>query len=68
VLDTYFVFLRASVLTGQLTLEKEQEIVKRGLAWLHEHAAQRPVYRQYLNNCGMWSNPWKRELEPSPVA
>ena len=38
VLDTYFVFLRCALLTGQLALEQEQETVAETKAWLEERA------------------------------
>lgn len=59
VLDTYFVFLRTRVLTGQLTLEGEQEIVAQTKQWLEEKAAQSPGFRLYLERWGDWTNPWK---------
>ena len=34
VLDTYFVLLRTRVLTGELSLEREQEIVRETKAWI----------------------------------
>jgi predicted PolB exonuclease-like 3'-5' exonuclease len=58
VLDTYFVFLRASVLLGRVSLEREQELVQQTKAWLDENASKSPVYAQYLKNWGSWPNPW----------
>ncbi len=59
VLDTYFVFLRASVLLGRLTLDKEQRIVARTKEWLAERADETPAYRSYLDDWGDWPNPWE---------
>lgn len=59
VLDTYFVFLRTRVLTGQLTLEAEQEIVGQTKLWLEEKANQSAGFRMYLERWGDWSNPWR---------
>jgi predicted PolB exonuclease-like 3'-5' exonuclease len=58
VLDTYFVFLRTRVLIGALTLAEEQELVRETRQWLSEHAAEAPIYRQYLDRWGDWPNPW----------
>jgi hypothetical protein len=56
-LDTYFVFLRTRVLTGDLTLEKEQELVKQARTFLTDKTAELPALAQYLDNWGEWS-PW----------
>jgi len=58
VLDTYFVFLRTRVLTGQLTLDAEQEIVAQTRHWLEEKASQSTGFRLYLDRWGDWPNPW----------
>lgn len=57
VLDTYFVFLRSRVLTGQLSLEQEQAIVGTTKAWLEERQATQPAYAHYLSQWGDWSPP-----------
>ena len=46
VLDTYFVFLRAAVLTGQLTLAAEQDIVQHARHWLESRVSERPHIRR----------------------
>jgi predicted PolB exonuclease-like 3'-5' exonuclease len=56
-LDTYFVFLRTRVLTGELTLEGEHILVLRAKAWLQNRAAQMPALARYLDNWGDW-DPW----------
>jgi predicted PolB exonuclease-like 3'-5' exonuclease len=49
-LDTYFVFLRSRVLTGELTLEVEQMLVNKARAWLTAKATETPALQQYLDN------------------
>ena len=58
VLDTYFVFLRSSVLLGTLTLDAEQQLVAETKQWLAERADKNPVYAEYLSQWGDWQNPW----------
>lgn len=58
VLDTYFVFLRCSVMTGKLTLEDEQQIVQETYEWLQSQAKDSPAYARYLEEWGDWDNPW----------
>jgi predicted PolB exonuclease-like 3'-5' exonuclease len=58
VLDTYFVFLRTMVLVGQLSLEKEQNIVAETRQWLVDRSAEQPAYRDYLEHWGDWPSPW----------
>ena len=61
VLDTYFVFLRWRVLTGQLTRDAEQELVDQAKAWLADRADGSSAYQRYLDRWGDWVNPWKSE-------
>lgn len=56
-LDTYFVFLRTRVLTGEITIAQEHEIVAASKTWLTERAADTPGIKNYLDNWGDW-NPW----------
>jgi hypothetical protein len=56
-LDTYFVFLRTRVLTGDLTLEQEHIAVLKAKEWLQTKCEEMPLFRQYLDNWGDW-NPW----------
>jgi hypothetical protein len=49
-LDTYFVFLRTRVMTGEVTLEHEKELVARARAWLQAKAIEMPATKQYLDN------------------
>jgi predicted PolB exonuclease-like 3'-5' exonuclease len=69
VLDTYFIFLRSAVMLGQLTLEGEQKLVGETRQWLEAHALTMPIYRQYLDSWGQWTNPWAAPTPPAtPVA
>jgi len=56
-LDSYFVFLRTRVLSGDLTLEQEQEAVRRAKEWLKTKTSEFPALTQYLENWGDWE-PW----------
>jgi predicted PolB exonuclease-like 3'-5' exonuclease len=56
-LDTYFVFLRTRVLTGDITLEREHELVLAARDWVARRAEVMPVLAQYLDNWGTWE-PW----------
>jgi predicted PolB exonuclease-like 3'-5' exonuclease len=56
-LDTYFVFLRTRVLTGELSSEGEAAAVQRAKAWLEAKAVDTPALTQYLANWGDWQ-PW----------
>lgn len=56
-LDTYFVFLRTRVLTGEIDLPREQELVRLAHAWLEARLAETPALRRYLDNWGDWQ-PW----------
>jgi len=64
VLDTYFVFLRVAVLTGQLKLEQEQVLVTETKQWL-EQRRDMPAFQIYLENWGDWRSPWEA---PPPSA
>ena len=64
VLDTYFVFLRTSVMTGDLTLEREQQIVRNTRQWLEDKSEALPIYKQYLEHWGDWENPWAEQIIP----
>lgn len=58
VLDTYFVFLRFSVLTGQITLEAEKNLVAKAKSLLERESKDHPAYQQYLNKWAEWKDPW----------
>ncbi len=63
VLDTYFVFLRVSVLLGQLTLEQEQQNIQDAKHWLADHSDDVAAYADYLEHWGDWPNPWAENDE-----
>ncbi|MFN4257856.1 MAG: 3'-5' exonuclease [Gemmataceae bacterium] len=56
-LDTYFVFLRTRVLTTDLTLEQEHQLVMKAREWLTVKSQELPALRQYLDHWGD-SDPW----------
>jgi predicted PolB exonuclease-like 3'-5' exonuclease len=58
VLDTYFTFLRCSVLLGSINVEQEQKLVHDTKQWLEERAPTQPAYQAYLSRWGDWANPW----------
>lgn len=58
VLDTYFIFLRAKVLTGELSLDRELKLIQQTKDWLRQRSEELPVYAEYLKNIGDWENPW----------
>ena len=61
VLDTYFVFLRTMVLTGNLTLENELKLVANTKQWIEERADDCAAYRDYLQAWDDWHDPWEAE-------
>jgi predicted PolB exonuclease-like 3'-5' exonuclease len=56
-LDTYFVFLRTRVLTGELTLEQEHILVLRAREWITARTGELPGLGKYLEHWGDW-DPW----------
>lgn len=56
-LDTYFVFVRTRVLTGEITLDQEQDVVQRAHRWLEGKKSEIPALKDYLENWGNW-DPW----------
>lgn len=61
VLDTYFVFLRAQVLMGQATLEREIKLVETAKSWIEQRAESCEAYSSYLESWNDWKNPWETE-------
>lgn len=57
VLDTYFVFLRTRVMSGEISIDKEQEIVHSVKQYLIDNAPKRHAFAGYISNWGDW-NPW----------
>ena len=62
VLDSYFVFLRVKLISGEIDLEEEKMLVERTKSWLRERADDDAIYQQYLDCCEDWENPWESEL------
>lgn len=62
VLDTYFVFLRAQVLMGNLVIETENELVDTAKKWIESQADGNEAYQVYLNGWNGWQNPWSAEV------
>ncbi|TWT82036.1 putative 3'-5' exonuclease related to the exonuclease domain of PolB [Planctomycetes bacterium CA13] len=63
VLDTYFVFLRAMVMMGKTTLDKEIQLVRSAKQWIEERADASEAYGAYLNAWTAWKNPWEEAKE-----
>jgi predicted PolB exonuclease-like 3'-5' exonuclease len=57
VLDTYFVFLRTRVMIGELSLAKEQELVKKTKKYIEDNLEKIPAMKEYYDNWGDW-DPW----------
>ncbi|MFC1670510.1 ribonuclease H-like domain-containing protein [Spirochaetota bacterium] len=57
VLDTYFVFLRTRVMTGQISIEREQDIVRFTKEFLMDSREKIPALEEYIENWGDWE-PW----------
>jgi 3'-5' exonuclease len=56
-LDTYFIFLRTRVMTGELTLAEEHQLVLGAKALIQARTAQFPALQQYVDHWEEW-NPW----------
>jgi predicted PolB exonuclease-like 3'-5' exonuclease len=56
-LDTYFVFLRTRVMTGELSLEQENDVIQDAKEWLAEEAKNKGALHQYLDYWAEWI-PW----------
>ena len=57
VLDTYFVFLRSRVVAGDITLEREQELIEGTKAWIEARVGSSPGLARYLAAWGDWQDP-----------
>lgn len=55
-LDTYFVFLRSRILTGDITLDQEAELTAKARAFLEGKADEYPVLRRYLASWTEWES------------
>jgi predicted PolB exonuclease-like 3'-5' exonuclease len=56
-IDTYFVFLRTRVLTGDVSLQQEQDLIGQTRSWLAEKANYVAALQQYLDHWCEW-RPW----------
>jgi predicted PolB exonuclease-like 3'-5' exonuclease len=56
-LDTYFVFLRTRVLTGDLTVERERTLEEHAREWLVGKAVDMPILQQYLDGWQTYDSP-----------
>jgi 3'-5' exonuclease len=56
-LDTYFVFLRTRILTGDITPEQEAELVAKAKKTLAGQTQDLPAVKQYLDHWTDWQ-PW----------
>jgi predicted PolB exonuclease-like 3'-5' exonuclease len=56
-LDTYFVFLRTRILTGDVTPEQEADLVARAKKTLGAQTRDLPALKHYLDNWTDWQ-PW----------
>lgn len=65
VLDTYFVFLRCMLLTGQLDRETELTLVAEAKTWVEQRADRCEAYAAYLGHWGDWRDPWASPPEGS---
>ena len=57
VLDTYFVFLRTRVMLGELTVEREQDIIGAAKEFIKNNLERIPALVEYWENWGDWE-PW----------
>ena len=62
VLDTYFVFLRTLVLQGRLDLAQERKVADAATKWITKRAEETAVYREYLDQCQEWHDPWQERM------
>ncbi len=56
-LDTYFIFLRTRVMTGELSLGEEHQLALRAKEFVQSRIPQYPALRQYVEHWGEWK-PW----------
>jgi predicted PolB exonuclease-like 3'-5' exonuclease len=56
-LDTYFVFLRTRVLTGDLTLDQEHDLTEKARRFLEQRADETPSLGGYLASWGSLGEP-----------
>lgn len=68
VLDTYFAFLRTSVLMGRIDLQREQQLVAEAKQWLQQNQTSSPAFAEYLSHWGDWANPWQSATDESATS
>jgi len=51
------VFLRSRVVAGEITLEREQELIDEAKAWIEARADSSPGLARYLAAWGDWQDP-----------
>jgi 3'-5' exonuclease len=56
-LDTYFVFLRTRILTGDISIEQEAELIAKAKEFLESKAAEFPILRRYIDNWTEFTSP-----------
>jgi predicted PolB exonuclease-like 3'-5' exonuclease len=56
-LDTYFVFLRTRILTGDISPEHETELVTKAREYLEGKVAEFPILRKYLDGWTEFPSP-----------
>jgi predicted PolB exonuclease-like 3'-5' exonuclease len=66
-LDTYFVFLRTRVLTGDLTAEQERALQEKAREWLTAKATELPALHKYLDVWQPPQPPPASATDPAPV-
>ncbi len=60
-LDTYFVFLRTQVIKGEISLEKEHELVSSAKSTLLEYKEHYNVLERYLDEFRFWQAPNEKD-------
>lgn len=53
-MDTYFVFLRTRVMVGEISLDRERELVEKAKKQIEEKATNEGYLKLYLTNFGEW--------------
>lgn len=56
-LDTYFVFLRTRILTGDINLEQEAELITKAKELLESRVTEFPILRRYIDNWTEFPSP-----------
>ena len=66
--------MRTKLLTGEISFEREQELIENTVEWLKAKSEEFPVYDEYLKECRDWNNPWieeeqgEKEIQPTDQA